>query len=116
MTMEIIAGIAVVLFAILIFFIIRTLISVNRTIQHVDFTIVKMEMRMKSIDPILRSISNLGEIGEEKTAHLKEECRKRSLYEERVNHQRFQEDSVKGDLAEWVLLSANLATKFFKRR
>lgn len=117
MLMDYLAVIAVIIFAILVFFIVRTLLTVNRTLQHVDFTMVKLEMRMKSIDPLLKSVSNLGDIAEDKTSHLKEECcRRASLCEEKQYYKRQSQDEIKGELAEWVLLSANLATKFFKRR
>lgn len=121
MYMEIFTGIAVLTFVILTIFIIRTLIAlrrslirVNKTLQMADLSLAELELRMKNVDPLLHSLSHLGEICEKKTFLLKQELLREKEY---VNpHAESPQNHLATDVAEWVILSASIGKKLFTGR
>lgn len=88
MIFEICALISVCLFALLAFFIIRTLNVVHHLISQ-------LELRLIHFDSLLRAISNLGDLCEKETETKQE---------------------FPSELVEWLLLSMKLSKKLLKRR
>ncbi|MBS4167846.1 hypothetical protein [Parachlamydia sp. AcF125] len=109
MFIDAIIVVSVVIFAVLAYFTIRTLITVRKVLTKLGFFMDSMEMRMEKIDPLLRSLANMGEICEEKTYRLQKEWMEK---EEAIDLQ----EEPSGDLAAWLLLSLTLVRKFLKRR
>lgn len=71
MYFEIAAVAAVVIFAILAFFIIQTLLSLQKTLKRIDQISLELDLKAKRFDSTLNAISNIGDIAEEKTAHIR---------------------------------------------
>lgn len=106
MIIEIAVGVGILIFAILAFFIIRTLLTLQATLKRVDNLLWDLEIKSKNFDALLRSISLLGDVTEAAT--------------EKINQTYFdtkdKEIVKKGDWAEWLLLSLKLGSNFIKRR
>ncbi|CCB85049.1 putative uncharacterized protein [Parachlamydia acanthamoebae UV-7] len=109
MFIEIMIFISVIVFAVLAYFVIQTLITVQKTLKKLDFFMDGMELRMEKMDPFIRSISNVGDICEEKTHLLQKE------FMEKKKVIAFQEEPT-GDLTDWLLLGLILIKKVLKRR
>ncbi len=108
MIIEISVAIAVLIFAILAFFIIRTLFVLQRTLKRIDHALFEMELKSKNLDPLLRTLSNLGDYCETKSERLANE-----------EHRDQKFTSTSGwtsEWADWLLLSLKLGTKFLNRR
>lgn len=113
MFIEISIGIAIFLFALLTFFVIQTLLTFQKTLTRINYTMTDLNVRTESLDPMLRSLNNLGEICEHKTLLLK-----KNYFESSSRSSSSHQDMTTNELAEWLLLSATLGQKFFfnKRR
>lgn len=105
--MVILLALAVFLFALLVFFAIRALIALRATLERADDTLMELNRKMHYVDPILRTLSNLGEVSEQKTQYLKNEF---------VETSNSQNDNLSNQIAEWILLSVLLGKKILKRR
>lgn len=117
---EIAIVVAVIVFSITCFFIIRTLIAIERALNPLQKKVEHLcdegcrvlrttDDRLGSLDSIFRSISNLGDIGETKTSELK------SYFLERQAPVR--EDPPLGEeLANWALSTVSIYRKFLKKR
>lgn len=119
--MEIALVIAVIVFSVTCFFLIRTLIAVQRSVLSVqnkfeklsDESMIAMhaiEARVASFDSSLRSVSNIGDICEVKTRAFKEtilspEC---LIKQENIN--------LSEEIIHWAVISAHLYQQIFKRR
>lgn len=110
MIFEISIAIAVLIFAILVFFIVKTLLILQRTLKRVDVLLFDIELKSKHLDSLTRSLSNIGEICENETDRLKE------AYAERTTRQRCEAVYATSDWAEWLVLSLNLGAKLLKKR
>lgn len=108
MIIEISVAIAVLIFAILAFFIIRTLFVLQNTLKRVDNTLWDLEMKVKNLDPLLITLSQLGEVCEDKSEQLK-----KAYFTPRPSEE---VKSSSADLVEWLMLSVKLGSKFLKRR
>ena len=109
MYFEIAAIAAVIIFAILSFYIIRTLISLQHTLRRVDLIALEMDCKIKHLDSTIKAVSNLGDICEEKTARLREQY----LQEKERESQKL---DCSDDLADWLVASLKLGAKFIRRK
>lgn len=109
MIVEISVAIAVFIFAVLSIFIIKTLISVERSLQRINHFTIELEERIKALDSTLNSISNVGDITELESARLKEEYIKHAA--KCPTHSTCSED-----LADWLVSSIKLGSKLLTRR
>lgn len=109
MYFEIAAISAVVIFAILSYFLIRTLLSLQRTLRKVDFLATELDIKMKQMDSITKTISNLGDICEDKTARIRQQYIEKK--ERPCNEGMFTED-----IAEWILASLKLGSNYLRRK
>lgn len=110
---------AVAVFSVTCFFIIRTLIAIDRALKPLQKKVEHLcdegcralrttNNRLESLDSTFRSISNLGDIGETKTQELK------SYLLERQSPVR--EDPPMGEeLAQWALSTVSIYRKYLKK-
>lgn len=117
---EIAVVVAVIVFTITCFFIIRTLVAIERAltslqkkVEHLcdegSRVIRKTDNRLESLDSVFRSISNLGDIGETKTQELK------SYLLEKPSPVRV-DPPFGEELAGWALSTVSIYRKFLKKR
>lgn len=91
-------------FAILAFFIIRTLVKLQRTLQNVDHMIKEIQFKLEKTDPLFNSLSNAGEILENKTARWKQ------------NYLEMQQSTTRNnDFYDWTLMTVSLLKNYLKR-
>lgn len=114
-------GLAVIIFGVLTFFLIQTLIKVQRTLEsiqkqtesitHESLTLLSStENRLKVFDPLLNSISNLGEICENKSLEYKK------LHLAKHDLEELKDKDIPLTFIEWALLSVQLCKKISKKR
>lgn len=116
---EIALIIAVIVFSITCFFVIKTLIALQQSVLALKTKVENLsdeattalrlvEARLMLFDSIFRTFSNVGEIAETKTAQWKASLIEPSpLREEKIN--------LGGELVEWALTSAHLYQQIFKK-
>lgn len=109
MIIEISIAIAVFIFAVLAFFIIRTLISLQHTLRRFDHLSLDMEIKLKNVDSLLRTLSNIGDITEQKTHLIKKDYFANS-------EETHQTNNYTEDLSEWLVSSIKLGSKLINRR
>ena len=117
---EIAIVVAVIVFSITCFFIIRTLIAINRALAPLQKKVDHLcdegirvlrttDHRLNSLDSVFRSISNLGDISESKTQELKSYLLAKPLH--------VREDPPLGEeLTNWALSTVSIYRKFLKKR
>lgn len=120
MYVEVFIGIALLIFAVTAYFLIRTLITLDKTLRKLDIlssesvSLVRNTDRMlDAFHPVVHSLSNIGEIVEDKTSQMKtryylEKEKERIPVKERT--------LTSQEIMEWALLSAQLFQKFVNRR
>lgn len=109
MTYEICAILAVLIFAILAIYIIRTLIVIQKALKEHTILTNHLDENLKKMDSTFRSISNLGHISEEKTLRLREQL-------QHVNSYAPQDCETTDDVATLLLTILKLGSKFLKRK
>lgn len=118
---EIAVIIAVIIFAITCYFLIRTLIAIQRSLTDLQGQIkvisdesVDMlrstETRLSMLDSSLRSISNIGDMCEYKTSQIKQS------YLEKSSSPAMDKNSLGAEFVDWALLSAHICQTLLKRR
>jgi uncharacterized protein YoxC len=109
MFIDIILLLAIIIFAVLTYVVIRTLLVVQESLRKLNFFMDDMEVRMEKVDPLIQAVSNVGEICEEKTA---------ALHHEFIEKKKFMDaqENPQNDVTDWLLLSLILVKKFLKRR
>lgn len=114
---EIAVVIAVIVFSITCFFVIRTLITLQRSILSMQGKIENLseeattalrltEARLMLFDSTFRSLSNVGDICELKTAEWKAAAAAPPMKEKRIGE----------DIVRWALTSAELYQQLFKKK
>lgn len=117
---EIAVVIAVVVFSITCGFLIRTLVTLNRAILPLQLKIEHLsdesqrilktaEHHLTALDSTFNSISNLGDVCENKTESLKRNFTQRQSISS-------QDPPIGEEILNWALTSASLYQKFFKNR
>ena len=121
MWIEIFIGIALLIFALLAFFLIRTLITLDKTLRKLDILssesvslVRNTDKMLDAFQPAFHSLANIGEIAEDKTSRL------RTHYYMEKERERIppiaKRSLTSEEILEWALLSAQLVQKFVNRR
>lgn len=121
MWIEIFIGIALIIFAITAFFLIRTLITLEKTLRKLDILssesvslVRNTDKMLDAFNPVVNSLSNIGEIVEDKTSQL------RTRYYMEKERERIpvaaKRSVTSEEILDWALLSAQLFQKFVNRR
>lgn len=92
-----------IVFIILAFFIIRTLLKLQKTLQNTDRLMVELQYKMEKVDPLFNSLSNAGEILENKTALWKQ------------NYLEMQTPRRSSDFYDWTLMTVSLLKNYLRR-
>jgi uncharacterized protein YoxC len=108
MIYEICAIAGVVIFAVLVIYICLTLKKLHHTLQKVDLIMGDFNAKLKMLDSTMHSISNLGDISEKKTDHLRSVYMQKSFYD--------CEDEKANDLADIITAGLKICAKFLKRK
>ena len=104
-TLEICAIVAVGIFAALAYFLIQTLLSVQRSLKRSDQLIDDVKIKMGNLNPFFHSLSNVGEVTERQSERFKQSA----LSSNPTSNHSY-------DLLEWLILSIKLGEKFINRR
>jgi hypothetical protein len=113
MIFEVCAIISTVIFAILAFFVIRTLCALRQNLIHVNHLTQDVSHKMKLMDSTFKSISALGDISETKLGELRDD---QIRYNGLVHKKNFTDkNEYSEDLADIVLASLRLGIKLFRR-
>jgi uncharacterized protein YoxC len=112
MVYEICAIIAIIIFAILAFYICKILTELLRTMHKINAQINDINAKSKKLDSTLQSISNIGEITEDKTESMREEY---FLRKKLKLHERDDIDSNE-ELVDLIVTGLRFGAKFFMRR
>lgn len=108
--MEILATVAIVVLAILIFFIVQTLLATQSTLKNLDLVLMETKLNLKKLSSMMNTIENLSEITEKESEKLKNQ------YEYKKNNE-LEKDSINSEeLATWLISSIRLGVKFFNKR
>ncbi len=118
---EIAVIIAVIVFSVTCFFVVRTLIALQLSVLSLQvklenlsdesvLSLRKLDARLALFDSTFRSISNIGDICEGKTLSLKNHSfeKKAFVNEEKIN--------LSEEIVQWAVISAHLYQQIFKRR
>jgi len=106
--LDILAILGAVALALLIFFIIQTLITVQSTLKKLDVVLMEAEIKLRKLDSFMNTVENISEITEKETEKLKNNytCKKHNC-----------SDSMDSEeLASWLVSSIKLGINIFKRR
>lgn len=110
MIIEISVAIAVLIFAILVAFVVKTLIALQRTLKKVNFLLDETAIKSRQLDGLVQSLSNVGDICERETAQMKR------AYIERKMIQESHDLAPAPEWAEWLALSLKIGAKLLKRK
>lgn len=111
MAIEISAALAALFFAILVVFVVKTLISLQRTLKKVNILLDETAIKARQLDGLMQSLSNVGDICERETDRLKKGYTERKMARER------EEDlAPASEWAEWLALSLKIGAKLLKRK
>lgn len=120
MIFEICAILAVFLFAILVIYIVNTLIAIQKTLkQHSSLTLhftdltLQIEDKLKKMDSTFQSISNLGDISEEETLRIRNHLQHLKSSTTQLNSER---TNYTDDLAMLLSATFKLVSKFLRRK
>lgn len=109
MYFEISAVVAVIIFAVLSFYVIQTLLRFQKTLAKIDLLTLDMNHKAKTLDSTLNALSNLGDICDTKTAQLRNDL-----------HIKKETEVVQGDysddIADLLLVGLRIGSKYFTRR
>ncbi len=107
---EIFLGIALLVFVILAYFIIHTLLKFQRTLCQATTLLESIKLKLNTTDSLLHSLSNLGDICEQKTALLKTQCLQESAPPPELH------ESLGDAIVDWVFLTTVISKKLLNRR
>jgi predicted PurR-regulated permease PerM len=100
---DIVIVLFLLVFAILAFFIIQTLLKLQTTLQNTNRIMAELGFKMEKVDPLLNSLSNAGEILENKTEKWKQHYFAAQ-----------QLTSRNSDFYDWTLLTVSLLKNYLK--
>lgn len=104
MFVDIMIGLFFLVFLILAYFIVQTLVKLQITLQNTNRLMTEIQFKVDKIDPLLNSLSNAGDILEDKTSSWKQ------------NYFEMQQVKPKdADLYDWTLLTVSLVKNYLKR-
>ena len=109
MLYELCAIAAVLIFGILAWYLIRTLISAKKTLERISHFTLDLDVKLNKIDSTIQSLSNLGDICEKKTSQLREEYFQPKFSE-------YPKNNLSEDLASLLFVCLKLGGKFLRRK
>jgi uncharacterized protein YoxC len=140
MVYEICTIIALIAFIVFLFFLIRLIDSVRRTLKHVDQLLIHgktqleplshevinllsnsnkitevVHHQIKTLNPLLQSIENVGDIAEETTRYHKEKIHAKFIHDYQQNHDESELSEKIINLMELVALSVKTWQKIKRR-
>lgn len=107
MIIEISIAIAVFIFALLAFFLIRTLITLRITLKQVEELTFEARLKIQDLDSSFNAIANLGDMCENETERMREKYLEKS-----ISHT----SDTSDDLIDWLRASIKLGGKYLTRR
>ena len=120
MIFEICAILAVFLFAILVIYIVNTLIAIQKTLkQHAALTLhftdltLQIEDKLRKTDSAFQSISNLGDISAKETLRIRNHLQDLNSSDPHPNSE---ETTYTDDLVMLLLSTFKLVSKFIRRK
>lgn len=105
--LEILVTLGIVALALLIFFIIQTLITVQTTLKKLDGVLIETESKLRKLDSFMNTLENISNITEKESEIIKNNYE----YNRCVNSSR---DS--DELAKWLISSIKLGINFLTKR
>lgn len=108
MIFEICAIASVIVFALLAFYIIRTLCALQRSLKDISLISYDLAEKLKLLDSTFKSISTLGEMSEIKIKQLRD-------HESKLKELKYRESDYTDDLTDVILAALKLGTKYFRR-
>lgn len=107
MIFEICAIIAVLIFAILAFYVIRTLLVLQKSLQDIHQITSELTHKMRLMESTFKTISTLGDMSEEKVRNMRD-------YE--IKYREFQrvKADYSEDMADIILAGLKLGSKYFR--
>lgn len=108
MFIEISIVIALIIFAVLAFYMIRTLIAMQHSLRHLDHLMKETEFKMRNFDSLLHSASNLGDVFKAATGKMKKNYFAPQL------EQNYSDNRV-SILADLFVAGLKLGKKFFNK-
>ncbi|MBA3239266.1 MAG: hypothetical protein H0T62_13095 [Parachlamydiaceae bacterium] len=108
MIFEISAIIAVLIFAILAFYIIRTLLTLQTSLKDIHQITSELTHKLRLMESTFNTIATLGDMSEEKIKNMREyEIKSRELH-------RIKNDYSE-DMSDIILAALKLGSKYFRR-
>ncbi|MGZ3732362.1 MAG: DUF948 domain-containing protein, partial [Parachlamydiaceae bacterium] len=108
MVFEICAIIAVFIFAVLVFYLIRTLQTFQCFLRHMNDLSLDLDQRIKQLDSTLNTISHVGDSCEEKIR----QCQVQKLHQ---IESECAKNNVKEDISDLIIASLKLGINFLRR-
>lgn len=108
--LEVLATLGGVALAILIFFIVQTLIKAQSTLKKLDFVLMEVEIKLAKLNSFMNTVENLSDIAEKETERMK------NNYELKKHNSADKSSIDSEELASWLLSSVKLALNIFKKR
>lgn len=100
----------VIALTVLAYFIIQTLIALQRSLQRLDIVLIETEVKLKKLNSFINSIENVSDIVEKESEILKRDYTCKQLAP-------VDKDSIdSGEVATWFISSIKLGLKILKRR
>ncbi len=108
--MEILATLGVVGLAVLIYFIIQTLITMQTTMKNLDFVLMETEINLRKLNSFMNTIENISDIAEKESEKLK------TKYEFKKHNPTDKNSIDSEELATWLISSIKLGMNILKKR
>jgi len=112
MIFEICTLIALIIFAILAFYIYRTLITLQKTLRNLDVLTDELTIKMRKMDSTFQSISNIGDVAQEESSHFRENY----MYEKRCCRDRLKSDESSDALTDLLLAGLKVGANYLRRK
>lgn len=110
MYFEIAAVAAVIVFAILAYYIIQTLLRLQKTLKHIDLLTMDLNVKARSLDSTVNALSNIGDICENKAALFRSELLKQQETEP------LPKSDYTDDLVDLIYAGLKLGSTYITRR
>jgi uncharacterized membrane protein len=97
---------AFVIFAIFIFYIVQTLLVLQKTLKKLDIVLVETDVKLKKLNSFVNTLDNIGDITEKETEKLKNS----------YNCIKYNRSIDTEELATWLISSIKLGINFLNKR
>lgn len=107
--MEILAIIGLILLALLVFYVIQTLIAVQSTLKTLNMVLVEAELNLKKLNPAMNTVKNITEVTEIESEKLKTSYMN---FPTKIEKQSMDSE----ELASWLICTTKIILNIFKKR